>query len=58
VLLLTQADASEEMMELSCTVGVGNAIEAVGAKSLTTTHFIKCTITGVGTVYFPVGTIA
>ena len=58
VLLLDQADVSEEMIELTSTVGAGNAIEAVGAKVLTTTHFIKMTITGVGTVYFPAGTIA
>lgn len=58
VLLLDQADDSEEMVEFTATVGTGNAIEAVGAKTLTTTHFIKATITGVGTVYIPVGTIA
>ena len=40
------------------TIGVGNAIEAVGAKTLTTTHFIKNTINGVGTRYIPAGTIA
>lgn len=55
---LKQTDVSEEMMELETTIGVGNAIEAVGAKTLTTTHFVKVTITGVGTRYFPVGTIA
>jgi hypothetical protein len=58
VLLLDQGDDSEDMIEFTGTVGVGNAIEAVGAKTLTTTHFIKCTITGVGNVYIPVGTIA
>lgn len=58
VLLLDQADDSEEMIEFTGTVGTGNAIEAVGAKTLTTTHFIKVTITGVGTRYIPVGTIA
>lgn len=59
VMLLKQQDVSEEMMELDgTTIGVGNAIEAVGAKTLTTTHFIKVTITGVGARYFPVGTIA
>ena len=46
------------MLELTTTVGEGNAIEAAGTKVLTTTHFIKATITGVGTVYIPCGTIA
>jgi hypothetical protein len=56
---IKQTDESEEMIELDgTTIGVGNAIEAVGAKTLTTTHFIKVTITGVGTRYIPVGTIA
>jgi len=58
VLTLDQGDVSEEMMEFLCTIGTGNAIEAVGAKSLTTTHFIKVTITGGLTRYIPVGTIA
>lgn len=58
VLLLDQADVSEEMIEFVSTVGVGNAIEAVGAKALTTTHFIKVTLPGALTRYFPVGTIA
>lgn len=57
-LLLVQADVSEEMMQFSSTIGVGNAIEAVGAKTLTVTHFIKMTITGGLTRYFPIGTIA
>jgi hypothetical protein len=55
---IEQADVSEEMIELLCTIGTGNAIEAVGAKSLTTTHFIKVTVQGGLTRYFPVGTIA
>jgi hypothetical protein len=58
VLYLDQADISEEMIEFNTTIGVGNAIEAVGAKSLTTTHFIKVTLPGALTRYFPVGTIA
>ncbi|KKM17780.1 hypothetical protein LCGC14_1672300, partial [marine sediment metagenome] len=58
VLTLDQADVSEEMMEFITTIGVGNAIEAIGGKSLTTTHFIKVTIPGGLTRYFPVGTIA
>jgi hypothetical protein len=59
VLKLKQTDVSEEMIELDgTTIGTGNAIEAVGAKTLSTTHFVKVTITGVGTRYIPVGTIA
>lgn len=58
VLFLDQADISEEMIEFNTTIGVGNAIEAIGAKTLTTTHFIKVTIPGGLTRYFPVGTIA
>lgn len=58
VLLLDQADLSEEMIEFTGAVGTGNTIEAKGAKSLTTTHFIRVSITGVGYVYIPVGTIA
>ena len=58
VLLLDQADVSEEMIEFVTTIGVGNAIEAIGAKSLTTTHFVKISIPGGLTRYIPVGTIA
>lgn len=58
VLTLQQTDDSEDMIEFIGTVGVGNAIEAVGAKTLTTTNFIKVTIAGVGERYIPVGTIA
>lgn len=58
VLLLDQADLSEEFVEFTSTVGTGNPIEAVGAKTLTTTHFIRISITGVGYRYIPVGTIA
>ena len=57
-LYLDQADVSEEMIEFNTTIGVGNAIEAVGAKSLTTTHFIKVTLSGGLTRYIPCGTIA
>jgi hypothetical protein len=55
---LEQADVSEEMIEFLCPIGVGNAIEAVGAKTLTVTHFVKVTIEGGLTRYLPVGTIA
>ncbi len=58
VLYLDQADISEEMIEFNTTIGTGNAIEAVGAKSLTVTHFIKCTLPGGLTRYIPVGTIS
>jgi hypothetical protein len=58
VLYLDQADVSEEMIEFNTTIGTGNAIEAVGGKSLTVTHFIKCTLPGGLTRYWPVGTIA
>jgi hypothetical protein len=58
VLYLDQADVSEEMIEFNTTIGVGNAIEAVGAKTLTTTHFIKVTLPGSLTRYIPAGTIA
>lgn len=58
VLILDQADLSEEFIEFTGTVGTGNSIEAVGGKTLTTTHFIRINITGVGYRYIPVGTIA
>lgn len=58
VLLLDQADVDQDMIEFVCTIGVGNAIEAVGAKTLTVTHFIKVTLPGPLTRYIPVGTIA
>lgn len=57
-LLINQSDVSEEMLEFSTTIGVGNAIEAVGAKTLTVTHFIKITLPGGLTRYFEAGTIA
>lgn len=58
VLYLDQADVSEEMIEFNTTIGTGNAIEAVGGKTLTTTHFIKVTLPGGLTRYIPCGTIA
>jgi hypothetical protein len=57
-LYLNQADISEEMIEFNTTIGTGNAIEAVGSKTLTVTHFIKVNIGTVGFRYLPVGTIA
>lgn len=58
VAVFDQGDVSEEMFEYACTIGVGNAIEAVGGKTLTTTHFIKVTLPGGLTRYHQVGTIA
>ena len=58
VLTLDQADLSEEFINFVGTVGTGNSIEAVGAKTLTTTHFLRMQIEGVGYVYVPAGTIA
>jgi hypothetical protein len=58
VLTLDQADISEEMISFESTIGTGNPIEAVAAKTLTTTHFIKVTLTGGLTRYIPAGTIA
>ena len=57
VLVLDQADLSEEIIQFKTTVGVGNPIEAVGGKVLTTTHFIKIRVPG-GNRYIPCGTIA
>jgi hypothetical protein len=57
-LLLDQADLSEEMIEFNTTIGVGNPIEAVGAKTLTPTHFIRVTLPGGLSRYIPAGTIA
>lgn len=58
VLKLDQADLSEELIQFESTIGVGNPIEAVGAKTLTTTHFLKVTLPGALTRYIPAGTIA
>jgi len=57
-LYLSQADTSRELIEFNATIGTGNAIEAVGAKTLTVTHFIRVNIGTVGFRYLPVGTIA
>jgi hypothetical protein len=58
VISLEQRDIDQDWFEFDTTIGTGNATEAVGAKVLTTTHFLAVTITGVGVRYFPVGTIA
>lgn len=57
VITLGQADISEEMIKFETTIGVGNAIEAKGAKTFTETHFIKVTLPGGLTRYIPCGTI-
>lgn len=58
VIVLEQTDIDQDMIEFVTTIGTGNAIEAVGAKVLTTTHFIKVTLPGGLTRYIPCGTIA
>lgn len=58
VLLLDQADIDQPILEMVADIGVGSTIEAVGAKVLTTTHFVMVKIPGGLTRYFPVGTIA
>lgn len=58
VLHLDQADISEEMLSFETTIGTGNAIEAVGAKTFSPTHFVKVTIPGGLTRYIELGTIA
>lgn len=58
VLVLEQRDVDQPFMFYDTTIGTGNATEAVGAKVLTTTHFVMVNIVGVGNRYFPVGTIA
>lgn len=58
VVELVQLDVDQEFFDFTTTIGTGNAIEAIASKSLTTTHFIKVTIPGGLTRYFPVGTIA
>ena len=55
---LKQDDLNIPFITFETTIGAGNAVEAVGAKSLTTTHFIMVDVEGVGALYFPVGTIA
>lgn len=57
-IVLEQTDVDQDMIEFVTTIGTGNAIEAVGAKTLTVTHFIKVTLPGGLTRYIPCGTIA
>ena len=55
---LDQADLDHPFTKYECTIGTGNAIEAVGGKSLTTTHFVLIELTGGLLRYFEAGTIA
>ena len=59
VLKLTQADVSEEMIEFDpTTIGIGDPIEAIGAKSFTQTHFMKVFVVGLGVKYMPIGDLS
>lgn len=53
-----QADLDQPFFEFATTIGVGNAIEAVGAKTLTVTHFLMVEIPGGLIRYQALGTIA
>lgn len=57
VIYLDQADVSEEFIRFDATEATGNSIEDVGAKTLTTTKFIRININGVD-LYLQAGTIA
>jgi len=57
VLYLDQADVSEEFIRFAATEATGNAIEDVGAKTLTTTKFVRVNVNGTD-LYFQAGTIA
>ena len=57
VLKLNQSDVSEEFIDFIAVEAVGNPVEDVGAKALTTTKFIKMSVNG-SQLYIPVGTIA
>jgi len=41
VLTLDQTDISEEYISFLGTIGTGNSLELVAAKTLTPTHFVK-----------------
>lgn len=58
ILHMVQNDVDKPFFGFETTIGEGNALEAVGGKSLTTTHFVMVDIEGVGARYLPVGTIA
>jgi len=57
VLYLDQADVSEEFIRFDATEATGNSIEDVGAKTLTTTKFVRVNINGTD-LYLQAGTIA
>lgn len=57
-LYLDQADLSEEFIEFAAVIGTGNPIEAVAAKAMTPSHFIRVDVAGVGHLYLEVGPIA
>jgi len=57
-LALKQDDVDIPFITLEATIGVGNAIEAAGGKSVTHTHFFMVDVEGVGTLYVGAGTIA
>ncbi len=57
VVRLLQDDDDKPFFGLYATAGAGNAVEAVGSKSLTTTAFIMVNVNG-DVRYIPVGTIA
>ena len=59
VLKLTQADISEEIIEFDpTTIGIGNPIEAIGAKSFAQTHFLKVFVVGLGVKHVPMGDLS
>lgn len=58
VLYLDQGDVDQPLIQFETTIGTGNAVEAVGAKTLTTTHFLMVELPGGLTRYIPCGTIA
>lgn len=57
VLYLDQADLSEVFIRFVCVEGVDNAVEDVGAKTLTTTKFLRINVNGTD-LYLQGGTIA
>lgn len=57
VLSLNQTDVSEEFINFIATVGTGNALEVVAAKTFTPTHFAKVQING-SLKYIQIGDIA
>lgn len=58
VLSLQQDDLDQPFIDFVTTIGTGNAVEAIAAKTLTTTHFVMVKVPGGLVRYFPVGTIA